>query len=87
MWTSDEVGVNSGKGLARSVEGVKTGAPSGVAWVMWMRGEEEERYFSRRDEMALRVDAMFEVLRWPEMYLWLISGLLELEFKRGKVVE
>jgi hypothetical protein len=61
--------VSSGKGWARSVLGVKTGAPSGVVCVMWINGEEVERYFSRSVEIALRVWETFSVLRWPEMYL------------------
>lgn len=61
--------MSSGKGWARSVLGVKTGAPSGVVCVMWISGEEVERYFSRSVEIALRVEETFSVLRWPDMYL------------------
>jgi hypothetical protein len=62
-------GVSSGNSSARGVEGVKTGAPSGVLCTTWTRGAEAERYFSRRVEMALRVEETLAVFRCPSAYL------------------
>jgi hypothetical protein len=63
------LGVSSENSSARGVDGVKTGAPSGVLCTMWTRGAESERYFSRRVEMALRVDEILAVFRCPSAYL------------------
>lgn len=55
---------------ARGVEGVKIGAPSGTMWTMCARGALAARYFSRRVEIAFRVESMLEVLSLPLMYLF-----------------
>ena len=56
-------GVSSANSLAKSVPGVKTGAPSGVKWTTWAMLPPPLRYFSRRSAIALRVDDTFSVLR------------------------
>lgn len=62
-------GVSSLKMAARAVEGVKTGAEGGVVCVMCTTGEEAERYFWRRVEIAERVLVMEAVFRRPSAYL------------------
>ena len=67
------LGVSSENSFARSVPDVKTGAPGGSSWTMCTMGALAARYFSRREEMALRVDSTFSVFRRPLAYLmWLI---------------
>ena len=58
---------------ASSVSGVKIGAPEGVSWTMWMIEADAERYFSRRELIALAVEETFSVLRLPFLYLVAIS--------------
>lgn len=66
---SSPFGSSSANSFARSVPGVKTGAPSGTLWRTWTRGADAARYFSRRVEMALRVDSTFSVFKRPVAYL------------------
>jgi len=66
---SPDFGVSSENSSKRGVPDVKTGAPGGVWCTMWTRGEEVERYFSRRVEIAARVEETFLVFRWPSAYL------------------
>lgn len=74
-------GSSSTNCLARSVSGVKTGAPEGVWCTMWTRGADAERYLERRVEIALRVEVTFSVFKWPSAYLiycqTLIGGVAE----------
>jgi hypothetical protein len=51
---------------------------------MCTSGEEEERYFCRREAIAARVAVTFFVFKWPVAYLRLVSwGLME-EGERGR---
>ena len=58
--------------FARSVSGAKTGAPGASLWTICTRGADAERYFSRREAIALRVEATFSVLRRPSAYLFVL---------------